>query len=118
MSPLNGGKKHRKQLSTQLNDLSQDTQHIFNNSDTGNQLSSQIRDLPVNYRDESILVLLLYGYIADPGRWYGKPFSLYSLLNMGQRRWKAKLGKHGWGVDEYDPGHIRHRYLAISYYNT
>lgn len=86
-------------------------------SEHSKQLNPQMRDLPVGYGGDIILAVLPYGYIPDHVRRWHETVSLFYPFNKRQRRWKAKLAKHGWAVNENEPDDLKHRYLHVSHRN-
>lgn len=80
------------------------------------QSNIQMRDLAVSHNDEIVLAFLPYGYVPDHLRRWDKPVSLLYPFDFKQRRWKSRLMKHGWSVEDNSPACINHRFLCITFY--
>jgi hypothetical protein len=77
-------------------------------------LSSELRDLPVDYDGSIVLAHLPYGYFPEHVRRFYEPMSLFYPFDRIHRRWKSKMSKHGWTVTEADE-EISSRYLIVRY---
>jgi hypothetical protein len=84
------------------------------------EASSEIRNLPVERDGTIVLGFLPSGYIPEHVRREipehvrreGKQF--VDKFSRRHRRWKAKLSKLGWSIDESHIGRIQHRYLIVT----
>ena len=77
-------------------------------------LSSELRDLPVDYHGFILLAHLPYGYIPEHVRRFQEPMRFFYAFDRIHRRWKTKLAKHGWTVTDADE-QISSRYLIVRY---
>jgi hypothetical protein len=83
------------------------------------QVSAQICNLPVVFNGdingEIVLATMPYGYISNHVKRWNSAVSPFYPFDRIQRRWKNKLNKLGWTIEEDCPVHADNRYVSITY---